>query len=140
MYISSWNRCLVESEDTDIVEFKEYANVWYRNNGHTTSTTDVYHNSMAHASNVIGFIATKANNGEGYAVYKPTVSELKEFGSDIFRLVWSKGTTIVKIDIKSDKLYFLDNTKYEDGIIKFQSPIKFTRLILDKKEFIKLFK
>jgi 1-deoxy-D-xylulose 5-phosphate reductoisomerase len=105
--------------------------VEYRENGSISSTVEEYSHSMADKSSVAGFIATKANIAEGYVIYLPTKEELSEFGKDALRVVWSKGTTIVKVDAKKGKIYFLDNSAYEDGKVKYQSAMAYDRLVID---------
>jgi hypothetical protein len=116
--------------------FKEFIQesvkkVLYRENGDITSTSSEYSNPMADPKNIAGFIATKANISEGYAVYLLSKEEQKEFGKDALRIVWSKGTTIVKIQAKKGKIIFLDNDAYEEGNIKWQSPMAYDRLVID---------
>ena len=97
----------------------------------TTSTSGEYSHAMADKNNVVGFLGTKHNNAEGYAIYTLSSDEAKEFGKDAFRIVWSKGTTIVKFNFRDGKVIFIDNEAYADGELKWQSPMGYDRIVVD---------
>ena len=102
---------------------------------HKNVTTD--YNSPKHSlsggSKQAMFIAYK-NKPAGIALVPADDETRREFGDGTFRI--AKGETnhmdghVVKIDLKTAKLYFIDNEAYLNGDVKWQRPINLTKAIL----------
>jgi hypothetical protein len=84
-------------------------------------------------SDVIGWFATKDNHALGYTIFEPTDFDKKEFGNDCFRIYSNNTDTanIVKLNLKGGMVSFLDGNAYENGSIKWQSPMPYNRLYID---------
>ena len=123
---------------------KTLKNVYVRGVNHSNTIPDakMYSEYKFNQANVVGWFATKANIAEGYVITIPDSEDKKEFGKEVFRIYWSKGTTIVKFDLKKGKVYFLDNNYYEENNkVKWQSPISYQRFFVDNnKDSFKAFK
>jgi hypothetical protein len=122
------------NEDTDKPfnsDETEYKKVYIRTKNQTTPDKDSMQKSFG--GDIYGFIATKYNNAAGYIVSSLSNAEKKDFGSDAYRVSSEKThtTTVAKIDLKKGKITFLDNEEYEEGNLKWQSPMAFTRLLID---------
>ena len=64
----------------------------------------------------------------------------KEFGEHgVYRLLSSKGTTIVKLDLVKGKIAFLDSEAYAEGTLKFERPFIYEILFIDGTENFKTF-
>ena len=80
-------------------------------------------------------MATKYNRAEGYAILELDSFDKEEFGSEgVYRLLSSKGTTIVKLDFVKGKIAFLDSEAYAQGTLKFQRPFIYEILFIDGTE------
>ena len=88
-------------------------------------------------SDIIGWFSNKYNKAVGWGIGKLSSAEKKEFNptgeKGIYRAYGEKGTSIIKIDVKTGKYAFIDNKKYEDGDIKFERMAKYSELYIDDK-------
>jgi len=89
--------------------------------------------------NVIGWFSNKYNQAFGWTLHTLTLDEKKEFDINnkyvTYRTYSEKTdtTSIAQFDIQKGKYAFLDNEKYENGILKFERMTKYKTLIFDKK-------
>jgi hypothetical protein len=112
----------------------KFKKVWIRTSKETTPDADSMQRKFG--GDIYGFLATKHNLAAGYIISSLSKYEKEEFGKDSFRVSSEKTftTTIAKIDLKAGKVIFLDNEAYEEGEIKWQSPMAFDRLVIDNNE------
>lgn len=113
-------------------------NVYVRSSKHPNTAPGVSgvsnYNSLPFADKniIVGWFATKHNIAEGYVIQEIDSYSKKEFGKDSFRVFWSKGTTIVKFDLKKGKVFFIDNDHYkETDKVKWQRGMAYHRLFID---------
>ena len=87
--------------------------------------------------NVIGWFATKYNPAGGYVVFELDDYDKKEFGTkNVYRVLHTKGTTIVKLDLKKGKVSFIDNEYYtENDAIKYERPFIYEILFMDNTKY-----
>ena len=71
-------------------------------------------------SDPIGWFSNKHNKAVGWAIYPLDKGDLKWFKDSkestdmVFRVASDKGTSIVKINLKSNRILWFDNAKYVD--------------------------
>ena len=123
-----------KNQPFDTIPHQKFKKVWIRISKETTPDAESMQRKFG--GDIYGFLATKHNLAAGYIVSSLNKSEKEEFGKDAFRVSSEKTftTTIAKIDLKVGKVIFLDNEAYEEGEIKWQSPMVFDRLIIDNNE------
>lgn len=69
------------------------------------------------------------------AIFAADAYSKKEFGQNVFRISTPLSDpnsefhrSIVRIDVKKGKMAFINNEKYEEGIIKWERPLMFRQL------------
>jgi len=132
-------KSLLEVKDTPLgaTALDGYKKVYIREEGRY-STPDSDSMVKSYGGTIYGWLSTKYNIAAGYIISSVTTAERKEFGDNIVRIS-NEGkfvTTIGKIDVKKGKIIFLDDDAYEKGDLKFQSPMAFKLLVLDKEEYL----
>lgn len=138
--MKTFKELINESKDApfNAEELTGYKKTYVRTSGQSTPDSQSMQKSFG--GTIYGFLATKSNMAAGYIVSSVTKTEQKEFGQNVVRVSSEKTftTTIAKIDTKKGKITFIDNEAYENGEVKWLSPMAYNRLILDKEEYIKV--
>lgn len=81
--------------------------------------------------NCVGWFSTSRNPALGHSLFILTPEDKAEFGNDAFRQATSKGTSIVKLNLKTGTVSFLDNDAYENGNIKYLPASAYRKLYID---------
>lgn len=104
-----------------------------RSNG----TTFVELNSLnLDHNNVIGWVSNKYNPAYGWSIHHTTKSEKAEFGTDAVRLLSGSSihhTTIVRLNLTTGTLSFIDNALYLEGKVSFGKATAYTKVIIDQQ-------
>lgn len=111
---------------------QELKRVEYRSNNKQTHHDSAADKFKIDPNLIVGWFST-IHNSFGYAVYMPNSYEKSEFGRDVVRLfnLAKNLTTIAKVNLIKGMVYFIDDKAYEEGTKKFQSPMKYTKFVID---------